>query len=943
MRVLLLLVFGVSGATALIFETLWFHAAGLALGNSVWATSLVLAAFMAGLGLGNTLAMRFGQRFARPTRAYALLEVAIAVAGIALVYVLPHQGRVLAPLLGVDPGFGLAFARFAIAFAALLVPSTAMGLTLPLLTRALTTRDRDFGPVLGALYGANTAGAVLGAVLAETVLIEAFGIYGTAWIALGLNLVIACLAWLSDLHGPPEATAKTSEVPRLRSRAVIALCIAGASGFSLLALEVIWFRFLSLYVMSRSESFAVMLGVVLAGISVGGFLASRALARGAEPARSLAQVALAAGACCVISYAAAPLYLSPLGFRPVAGASAVALVALPLMFPVSLLSGVLFTLIGVILHRQLRVESAAAGALTLANTFGAAIGSLTAGFVLLPGWGVEASVFAIAGLYCLLGFGFAVYARDLRDRRSLAAAALALLALALFPWGAMRERHIPLAAARWSQGAAHRVSAVREGVAETMIYVNSTVLGEVHSTRLVTNALTMTANDVRSRRYMKLYSYWPIALHPNPRRALLISYGLGSTAKSLTDQPGLREIDIVDISRDVFEMSALVFSDDDDPLRDPRVRTHVEDGRYFLQASGERYDLITGEPPPPAAPGVANLYTREYFELVRAHLAEGGIFTYWLPIHSISTDTTRSILRAFCEVFADCSLWNGSGSDLMMVGTRRPAGAKPVSSEHFAALWGDPSQRAELEALGFETPEQLGALFIGDAHYLSDITRDANPAVDAWPKRIAGRERDSPGSSPLYRSFTDAEAARARFAESPFIAERWPARYHKASLGWFRPQQLMNDHFTGVHEGTARSSVLDIHWLLTETELRAPVMWLLRSDADALRIAGEGERPASPDQDYYLGVGAMADRDYKKASPYLKRAERSAGLGTRAIALRILALAMSGDLARAERLASSVYDDLGSEGRMADYWAGLETIFGITPTRSGRRAPLAVH
>ena len=207
MTLLLCLLFFLSGVSALAFETLWFHQAGLALGNSVQASSLVLAGFMGGLGLGNGLAAWHGDRVARPVRAYAGLEAVIGVSGVALVLVLPALAPALARLTGADTGSAalLPGLRLGASFVLLLVPSTAMGLTLPLLTRALGAGEAAFGGILGRLYGWNTLGAVVGAVVTETVAIGALGIRGTAWLAGGLNLVAALgAAWLAPrLPAPP--------------------------------------------------------------------------------------------------------------------------------------------------------------------------------------------------------------------------------------------------------------------------------------------------------------------------------------------------------------------------------------------------------------------------------------------------------------------------------------------------------------------------------------------------------------------------------------------------------------------------------------------------------------------------------------------------------------------------------------------------------------------
>src|SRR5580765_1410236 len=193
MSALLSAVFFFSGASALIFETLWFRQAGLAFGNSIWASSLVLSGFMGGLALGNALVARAGTRLSNPVRAYALAEAAIALTGVGLVYLFPVLGAMLAPLFRplLDHPWALNPLRLLVAFLLLLIPSTAMGITLPLLTRALMRDDRSFGRVLGALYGWNTLGAMTGVVAGEMFLVGALGVRGTALAAGALNLFAA--------------------------------------------------------------------------------------------------------------------------------------------------------------------------------------------------------------------------------------------------------------------------------------------------------------------------------------------------------------------------------------------------------------------------------------------------------------------------------------------------------------------------------------------------------------------------------------------------------------------------------------------------------------------------------------------------------------------------------------------------------------------------------
>src|SRR6185436_15648917 len=157
-------------------------------------------------------------------------------------------------------------------------------------------------------------------------------------------------------------------------------------------------------------------------------------------------------------------------------------------------------------------------------------------------------------------------------------------------------------------------------------------------------------------RYMQMFAWLPLALHPEPRRALLISYGAGNTAQALLSEPRLQRLTVVDISPEILGASPVIHGARD-PLKDPRVQLVLEDGRHFLRTHRGQFDIITAEPPPPMMAGVVNLYTHEYFKAVAERLAAGGLASYWLPAPQFKPQGARAVTRAFCAAFPDCTLW----------------------------------------------------------------------------------------------------------------------------------------------------------------------------------------------------------------------------------------------------------------------------------------------
>ena len=879
-------VFFVSGAAALVFESLWFRQAGLAFGNSVWASTVVLSSFMAGIALGNALAVRFGAGIRRPVLFYALLEAAVATSGALLVWVLPDLGQALGPWLGTTDGSPavLNLLRFAIGFSLLVIPATAMGATLPILVKALGRWDPDFGGTLGRLYGFNTLGAVLGALAAETVLVAALGVRGTALAAAGLYLTAGAIALLiqrglsreDSANSPPEA-----EEPKGQGSMGRAWALAGSSflaGFILLAFEVVWFRFVRLFIDPNPRAFSLMLAVVLSGIGLGGFLAGLVLRRFPRADRLAPVIACASGAVAVLLYSHFASVLAPLEAVYIQGVGEVLRLSIELMAPVSLLSGFLFTLTGTAIHREIGSDVRATGFLSLANTLGGMLGSIAGAFLFLPFLGIERSFFVLAAGYAVVAVlllaarttGPQLWVHAIRGGAALALAA----ALWSFPFGTMNEHYLQVLAGRYGYPDFASIEGVSEGRSETVMYLRTETGQEPPYHRLVTGSFSMASNQILDRRYMKLFVYWPLALAPDSKNALLISYGVGSTAKALTDSAGLSHIDVVDISREVTEMSKISFPDPKDhPLHDPRVQLHVEDGRYFLQTTDRRYDLITSEPPPPKHAGVVNLYTREYFQLIHDRLTEGGINTYWLPVHLLTEGETRAIMRAYCDVFENCSLWGGFGYSWMLAGAREPSWG--ISEEEFSKQWDDPAVAAELRTLGVEVPEQLGALFMADAKGIAQWTDSVPPVTDDFPKRLTD-EITVRSDFQWYRSLMRPGPNARAFAESELIRAAWPAELRERSLDYFWVQDMIDTQF-GMRRGLLPidQRIRRLHWIQSQTPLRELPLWQLgiKGEVEATTPA-ERARLALVDRDFALAIRLYGHaRQLAPEDPELERLE----------------------------------------------------------------------
>lgn len=886
-----------SGMGALVFEVVWFNQIGLIVGNSVWSAALVVGAFMAGLALGNGLAVRLARRWSNLVKGYGALETVAALSGAAVVLTFPFLPAAFRPLLApfLDETVALNAIRVAIAFALMVVPATALGTSLPLLSKPLEQASGSYGFALGRLYGVNTLGAVAGTLLAEFALVPWLGLRGSGMFAAACNLGAAGIALhvaresmfrgASANGAPARATTTTLEVKRIVGAAFL-------SGGVLLALEVVWFRFLLLLQTGTTVMFAVMLGVVLAGLGLGGIVASTWSRAGWHPGTAARLAAAGAAISLVLGYATFHIFYARLsGALPYDSSRQIALLSIFLMGPVCLFSGVLFTALGDQLRTSAADAATATGVLTLANTLGAMAGSLLAAFALLPWLGMEASFFILALTYGLVLITVPGAGKGWRWRLAPAAAVVAVLVA--FPFGNMRSIYHPAAEKRFGG----RLLEVREGMVQTAFYLVHEFLGEPLDYQLATNSYSMSGTAIHGQRYMKLFAYLPAALHPRIERVLVICFGVGVTASAVADLPDVKAIDVVDVSRDILEMSDIVYPNaGPHPLRDSRTSVHIEDGRFFLQQTRQRYDLITGEPPPPKIAGVVSLYTREYFQLMRERLNPGGMVTYWLSTNELMAADALAIIRAFCDAFDDCSLWHGISSQWVLLGSRDGIGA--VSAEGFSRLWQLPRTRDQLHAIGFETPEQMVAQFMADPLQLKRLAAPVSPLVDDFPRRLSPARRAAP-YDPLFGWLVQADRSRERLDASAWLSSIVPKELADAAGPRFRERGMYDEELFPYLQPPDYSYWRNVALLLREPGMVSWKRWMLGSETRMVEIA-KSKDPADPVVAEQLAIDALATG--RRPERAMIAQDRFLAMTPKAQVLTVLRHCLAGQQARARSL-----------------------------------------
>lgn len=739
-RALIHTLFFLSGATGLVFEVLWLRGLGLLFGNTGHAAATTLSVFFFGLAVGSRVWGARSARLQNPLRAYALLEGGVALTALLYPALMTGYHLLYAPIVGaLGYGVPLRLAKLALAAAALFPPAFLMGGTLPLLAAHLVHGRHELGRTGSLLYAVNTTGAALGALLAGFWLPRLFGFTASYGGTIVIVLLVAATAFALSARkaderesapGAPstEVVAETSgAVASLSQRELVA--IAALSGFAALGLEVLWTRLLAQVLNNSVYAFAAILVTFLGSLAVGGLLAHHLPRVRAEPRAALGMLA---------GLSALGVLLTTLLFvRATQGLSALAAgeswssyvravftaTAFLILFPGTVM-GAMLPLAFRAAQRWPRSPGQALGRLAAANSLGAILGSLVAGFVLLDVVGLWRSIVVMAAVYGGLA-AYALAGHDVSLRvRGLMTGFATLVVLSAGAIGIPMVRLRPGEKLEWlDQGSGATVAVVRDGENLSMRLNNHYVLG-----------------DTRSLAVERLQGHLPLLLHPAPRDVFFLGLGTGIMAGAALDHPVERLVTaelvpgVVSAARSRFEPYT------NGLFHDPRTRIVVEDGRSYLAGSDTRYDVIVGDLFTPWHAGTGSLYTVEHFRTVRARLRMGGIFAQWLPLHQLSETEFMIIARTMRDVFPQVTLWRGDFSPsrpiVALVATRDVAPLDNGTLARNATLVAPATVRGQARsALRSTEPHMTGLFYAGNLDWVSSRTEyalntDDHPTIE---------------------------------------------------------------------------------------------------------------------------------------------------------------------------------------------------------------------
>ena len=685
--------FFLSGITALTYEIVWTRMLTLVFGHTVFSVSVVLAAFMAGLGFGSYL---FGHAIDKLSAnstdssstallVYGWIEILIFVSGgllslifanFAEVYSLFHSFLPESPALQ-------NFLRVVFSFTLMLIPTTFMGATLPLISKYCVTDDERIRKQVSLLYALNTLGAAFGCLITGFFLMGAFGVLQTVLMAATGNLIIgiSALSIYKENGGIVKFSLPKIRLPKMgwSPEQKFWMGISFICGFTALAYEVLWTRLLVFSIASTVYSFSMMLTVFLLGIFLGSLLLIPFSSKIKNSHTILMVLQGGIGIYVIGSIYGIESILSPPWNAYNLGNPAMAFWnyfrdSAALMLVPTLLLGMCFPLLIQLIANKHENIGQATGQIYAANTMGAIFGSLFSGFLFLPNFGSQASLALLATInlfIMVLLFRTSDYLTlTIRKVMTIVFVALILFINMSIPKDLFNSFFMRDSAGKRN---INKLIYFEEGLSDTVaVFKDEYGLLDPSAKRLITNGISMSASNMIATRYMKLFAHVPILLVDKPDDVLVVCFGTGQTTGAAGIHPRVKTVDSLELSSSVINAGKMFADQNHDVLSNPKVNFVIQDGRNHLLTTHKFYDVITSEPPPPRTAFTVNLYTREYYELQKSKLKPGGISAQWIPLHSQGEKEVAMHFKTFQSVFPYTMGWLSVANEILIIGSDQP-------------------------------------------------------------------------------------------------------------------------------------------------------------------------------------------------------------------------------------------------------------------------------
>lgn len=781
----IVVLFFLSGFCGLTYEVLWVRWLTPLFGNTVYAVSAVLCAYMGGLALGSLYFGRLIERKSQiePLRLYAILEVGIGLWALLLIFFLPRVNPLYlltANYFSTSSQAMLMSVKFIFALALLILPTTLMGATLPVLTKKWVKHQELLGRPVAILYAVNTWGAALGCVVTGFVLIETLGLMKTALVATAINFGVAIIAFYLARHKAQESSPAASErrlpeaeelpaSPHSPWAHYIVFFAITLAGFSALSYEVLWTKALILFIGNSVYSFTAVLTSFLIGIALGSNFFSWLMGKRQGSVGTLGLVEILIG---FFGFFSLPLFaiLFTTGKEMVEGfyisswwlsvGTGFTWAFLIMLLPTTLM-GFAFPLACKIYASCIKRVGQGVGDIYFGNTLGAIFGSLAAAFFILPMLGIQKSIESISLINLFIGVAMVmVGTQGWSRRRRLLTAPLVVIALVslLFgmamvvfdPGGAKTKRGGPLTASSftslWHISSNIMPYLQSRGGEQLLFYeegADATVSVKAMAGK---KALFIDEQDVAGTDSgyvdtQKMLGHLPMLLHPDPKKVFVLGLGAGGAASSILQHESVEQVDCAELVGAVAKAIHYLEEVNRRVWEEPRFNLYINDGRNFLFTTNSRYDIISIDLLYPQTAGSGSLYTKEFYQLCKERLNPGGIICQWLPPHRLFPENLQMILRTFQSVFPHTTLWHARHySNLILVGSMDPL---KIDFQALKRRMGEGRIKKDLEEASLADPltmvnyflcgEQSVAKSVGSS---TELNTDDHPYIEFRAPRL---------------------------------------------------------------------------------------------------------------------------------------------------------------------------------------------------------------
>jgi spermidine synthase len=782
----LILLFIGSGCAALIYEVVWFQLLQLVIGSSAVSLGVLLGTFMGGMCLGSYLLPRRIDARHHPLRVYAFLELGIGVMGLLLLWGMPLIGTAYTSWAG-----GSVIVRSIVAAICLLPPTLMMGATLPAVARWVQTTPQGVS-WLGFFYGGNIGGAVLGSLLAGFYLLRIHDMAFATYTAVALNIIVATLGLLIARMTSHEPVTEDATSGRRAAGSTAVYITIALSGMTALSAEVLWTRLLSLLFGATVYTFSLILAVFLFGLGIGSTIGSTLAGSVKQPRAALGWCQMLL--CGALGWAAYMLTNSlpywpinpSITNNPFFNFQLDLVRCLWVVLPGAILWGASFPLALAAVAAPGQDPGRLVGGVYAANTVGAIVGSLGTGLVLVVWTGTQTAeqllivISAISALIMLApiaageGSQAAPEAKGSPSKR-LAWVGTVVLILATGGAGLLARSVPPVPGLLVAYG---RYSATWINQSN-IIYVGEGLNAFVAVSQLSTGVRNyhnagkvQASSEPQDMRLQRMLGHLTHLIPNQPKKTLVIGCGAGVTAGAVSIGPNVEHVTIAEIEPLVPQVVSTYFAEHNyNVVNSKKVQIHLDDARHYLLTTNEKFDAVTSDPLDPWVKGAANLYTQEFFEVVKQHLNPGGVVTLFVQLYESNTAAVKSEIGTFFKAFPNGVVWgntnNGQGYDLVIMGQAEPI---RIDIDQIQAKLQSPqyAQVAQsLREIGFNSAVELFSTYAGTAQDLEPWLKDAsiNRDRNLRLQYLAGMGLNLYQSGPIY---SDMLAYAGRFPDNIF-------------------------------------------------------------------------------------------------------------------------------------------------------------------------------